>query len=43
VTCPWHGSRFRLSDGRAVHGPASAPAAVYQARVENGKVQVRSV
>jgi nitrite reductase/ring-hydroxylating ferredoxin subunit/uncharacterized membrane protein len=43
VTCPWHGSRFRLSDGRAVHGPASAPAGVYQARVENGKVQVRSV
>ena len=43
VTCPWHGSRFRLSNGRAVHGPASAPAAVYQARVENGKVQVRSV
>lgn len=43
VTCPWHGSRFRLSDGRAVHGPASAPAAVYQARVEHGKVQVRAV
>ena len=43
VTCPWHGSRFRLSNGRAVHGPASAPAAVYQARVEDGKVQVRAV
>jgi nitrite reductase/ring-hydroxylating ferredoxin subunit/uncharacterized membrane protein len=43
VTCPWHGSRFRLSDGRAVHGPASAPAAVYQARVERGTVQVRAV
>jgi nitrite reductase/ring-hydroxylating ferredoxin subunit/uncharacterized membrane protein len=43
VTCPWHGSRFRLSDGRAVHGPASAPAALYQARVEHGTVQVRAV
>ena len=43
VTCPWHGSRFRLSDGRAVHGPASAPAVVYQTRVEHGKVQVRAV
>ena len=42
VTCPWHGSRFRLSDGRAVRGPASAPAAVYEARVENGMVQVRA-
>jgi nitrite reductase/ring-hydroxylating ferredoxin subunit/uncharacterized membrane protein len=43
VTCPWHGSRFRLSDGRAVHGPASAPGAVYQARLKHGKVQVRAV
>jgi len=43
VTCPWHGSRFRLSDGRAVRGPASAPATVYQARVEHGRVQVRAV
>jgi nitrite reductase/ring-hydroxylating ferredoxin subunit/uncharacterized membrane protein len=22
VTCPWHGSRFRLADGRVVRGPA---------------------
>ncbi len=43
VTCPWHASRFRLSDGHAVHGPASAPATVYQTRVEHGKVQVRAV
>ena len=41
VTCPWHGSRFRLSDGRAVHGPASAPAVVYEARVRDGRVEVR--
>jgi nitrite reductase/ring-hydroxylating ferredoxin subunit len=43
VTCPWHGSRFRLSDGHAVRGPASAPVAAYEARVEDGKVQVRAV
>ncbi len=41
VTCPWHGSRFRLSDGRAVRGPASAPAVVYEARVRVGRVEVR--
>jgi len=41
VTCPWHGSRFRLSDGRAVHGPASAPAVVYETRVRDGRVEVR--
>jgi nitrite reductase/ring-hydroxylating ferredoxin subunit/uncharacterized membrane protein len=41
VTCPWHGSRFRLSDGHAVQGPASAPAVAYATRVEGGMVQVR--
>lgn len=41
VTCPWHGSRFRLSDGRALHGPASAPAVLYEARVREGRVEVR--
>jgi len=41
VTCPWHGSRFRLSDGHAVRGPASAPATLYEARVREGRVEVR--
>ena len=41
VTCPWHGSRFRLRDGAAVRGPASAPAAPYAARVRDGRVEVR--
>lgn len=43
VTCPWHGSRFRLSDGRALHGPATAPATAYETRVHRGRVQVRAV
>ncbi|MFB8237554.1 hypothetical protein ACFC58_13480 [Kitasatospora purpeofusca] len=25
MTCPWHGSVFRLSDGWNVGGPATAP------------------
>ncbi len=41
VTCPWHGSTFRLDDGRVVHGPATAPQPVYDVRVEGGKVLVR--
>ncbi|HXZ99545.1 MAG TPA: Rieske (2Fe-2S) protein [Candidatus Binatia bacterium] len=41
VTCPWHGSRFRLEDGRAVRGPASAPATLYEARVRAGRVEVK--
>ncbi|GAB3277090.1 hypothetical protein GCM10027449_16550 [Sinomonas notoginsengisoli] len=42
VTCPWHGSTFRLADGGVVHGPASAPEPSYEARVEDGRVQLRA-
>jgi nitrite reductase/ring-hydroxylating ferredoxin subunit len=42
VTCPWHGSRFRLSDGQAVRGPATGPALLYEARVRDGRVEVRA-
>ncbi|MFN2607760.1 MAG: Rieske 2Fe-2S domain-containing protein [Acidimicrobiales bacterium] len=41
VTCPWHGSTFRLADGSPVHGPATAPQPRYEARVLDGTVQVR--
>lgn len=42
VTCPWHGSQFRLADGAAVHGPAAAPEPSYEARVQDGRVQLRA-
>jgi nitrite reductase/ring-hydroxylating ferredoxin subunit/uncharacterized membrane protein len=41
VTCPWHGSTFRLSDGGIVRGPASNPQPVYEARVTDGGIEVR--
>lgn len=41
VTCPWHGSRFRLSDGEIVRGPATAPQPCYETRVRGGRVEVR--
>ncbi|QTG80823.1 Rieske 2Fe-2S domain-containing protein [Arthrobacter crystallopoietes] len=41
VTCPWHGSTFRLSDGGIVRGPASNPQPVYEARVIDGGIEVR--
>jgi nitrite reductase/ring-hydroxylating ferredoxin subunit len=40
LTCPWHGSVFRVSDGMVVHGPATAPQPVFQARVTGGIIQV---
>jgi len=42
VTCPWHGSTFRLADGGVVRGPASAPQPVYETRVRDGQVEVRA-
>ncbi|CAL9576174.1 3-phenylpropionate_cinnamic acid dioxygenase ferredoxin subunit [Streptomyces sp. enrichment culture] len=41
VTCPWHGSVFRLSDGWNVRGPATAPQPAFDTRVVDGHVEVR--
>jgi nitrite reductase/ring-hydroxylating ferredoxin subunit len=41
VTCPWHGSTFRLADGRVVRGPATGPQPAYDVRLEDGKVSLR--
>ena len=41
VTCPWHGSRFRLSDGALVKGPSCFPQLRLEARVREGMVEVR--
>lgn len=40
VTCPWHGSRFRLADGGVASGPAVRPQPMLQTRVIDGRVQV---
>jgi nitrite reductase/ring-hydroxylating ferredoxin subunit/uncharacterized membrane protein len=42
VTCPWHGSTFRLADGKVVRGPAAFPQPVYETRVADGKIEVRT-
>ncbi|MDQ2781470.1 Rieske 2Fe-2S domain-containing protein [Lapillicoccus sp.] len=41
VECPWHQSRFDLTDGSVVRGPATRPAAAFFTRVMEGRVQVR--
>jgi nitrite reductase/ring-hydroxylating ferredoxin subunit len=42
VSCPWHGSTFRVADGSVVHGPATARQPGFEARVsEQGMVEVR--
>lgn len=41
VQCPWHDSVFNLEDGSIVHGPATYPLPAYEARLRNGRVEVR--
>jgi nitrite reductase/ring-hydroxylating ferredoxin subunit/uncharacterized membrane protein len=43
VQCPWHDSVFNLEDGSVVHGPATYALPVYEARLRNGRVEVRLV
>jgi nitrite reductase/ring-hydroxylating ferredoxin subunit len=39
LTCPWHGSTFRMTDGSVARGPATAPQPVFRTRVANGYLQ----
>jgi len=39
VTCPWHGSTFRLTDGSVARGPATAPQPAFETRIRGGLVQ----
>lgn len=41
VVCPWHGSRFRLSDGAVLGGPATFPQPHLEARKIAGRIQIR--
>jgi nitrite reductase/ring-hydroxylating ferredoxin subunit/uncharacterized membrane protein len=41
VICPWHSSRYRVSDGVALSGPTAHPQPTLQVRVRDGKVEVR--
>jgi nitrite reductase/ring-hydroxylating ferredoxin subunit/uncharacterized membrane protein len=42
IRCPWHGSRFCLTDGRVLDGPAVFPERVFDVRVREGRIEVRA-
>ncbi len=41
ITCPWHFSTFRLTDGAVVHGPAGTAEPAYAARINGDLVEVQ--
>jgi nitrite reductase/ring-hydroxylating ferredoxin subunit/uncharacterized membrane protein len=43
VECPWHFSRFRLSDGSLERGPSAYPQPAFEVRARDGRLEVRPV
>jgi len=41
VTCPAHGSMFRLADGRVMRPPAGTAVASFEVQVTDGMVELR--
>jgi nitrite reductase/ring-hydroxylating ferredoxin subunit/uncharacterized membrane protein len=41
ITCPLHGSRFRLEDGSLERGPATYPQPIFETRVTSGVIEVK--
>jgi nitrite reductase/ring-hydroxylating ferredoxin subunit len=41
LVCPWHGSCFDLESGAPVNGPATAPLARYETRINDGHIEIR--
>lgn len=40
LTCPWHYSRFKITDGSVIGGPASKPLRIYGIMVKDGQLFV---
>ncbi len=38
LTCPWHYSRFDITTGAVINGPARDPLAVYRIKLENSQI-----
>ena len=41
IRCPWHDSVFALEDGALIHGPSAYPQPAWDARVREGRIEVR--
>jgi nitrite reductase/ring-hydroxylating ferredoxin subunit/uncharacterized membrane protein len=43
IRCPWHGSKYDLETGRVLDGPSAFSQPCWEARVQNGQVEIRFV
>jgi nitrite reductase/ring-hydroxylating ferredoxin subunit/uncharacterized membrane protein len=42
VVCPWHGSEFRLEDGRVLNGPSTHDQPRLEVRERGGRIEVKA-
>ncbi len=42
LVCPWHGSRFRVTDGSVLQGPAEKPLRSYPVTAREGSLFVEA-
>jgi nitrite reductase/ring-hydroxylating ferredoxin subunit len=42
LTCQCHGSRFEITTGAVINGPATEPLHVYEVQEADGEIQVRA-
>ena len=42
IVCTWHGSRFAITDGHVMNGPATYPELCLETRVRDGQIEVRA-
>jgi 3-phenylpropionate/trans-cinnamate dioxygenase ferredoxin subunit len=40
ITCAFHGSKFNITDGSIVNGPATEPVATYPVKVEGDSIDI---
>jgi nitrite reductase/ring-hydroxylating ferredoxin subunit len=40
LTCPWHGSKFRITNGEVIRGPAAKPLQVYKNTIKDNSLYI---
>ena len=40
VTCPWHGARFDIRDGKVLRGPARQDLYTYDVKIEDDDISI---
>lgn len=43
ITCPWHGSQFRITDGSTIKGPAGESLKVYPSTIKDGFLYIEII